>query len=469
LTGNETIELVPFPNGIGLKAQVGSEAEATALLNLLPHAERPITPFIVIRGEGGAAPTYYDRPILTGEDSEMTRRLHIVTGVKSVYVVRTAENALAVYGTVRDRTEYDTIRRYARILPQLQKGARELNDNQPAEFMQSGNTFPWGVQFFVRVLDGSDAVVRRVTAETSVVEISRTALRNLGVQVGSVALLSETVTAGTPPTVTINPDGTRVESGGAPGSINRTIDPNFIAGQLTGGNGFIGGQGFGNLDPLRIRLNAIFQKGNARILSQPNISAVEGADAQITIGGTRPIPVTSTTGGGAGSVNNSVVFRNYGIILTMRPTLTDDDTIILQIRADVTNIDPTTAVNLGGAIIPGETVRSVDTTLTVREGDTIVMGGLITNERSQITSRIPVLSNIPIIGSLFRSKRFQSNESELAIFMTPRITRTPASMNTREDVQRVPALPDLPANQATTAAFSTAFGGAAAGSGGGGG
>jgi pilus assembly protein CpaC len=114
-------------------------------------------------------------------------------------------------------------------------------------------------------------------------------------------------------------------------------------------------------------------------------------------------------------VNNSVVFRNYGIILTMRPTLTDDDTIILQIRADVTNIDPTTAVNLGGAIIPGETVRSVDTTLTVREGDTIVMGGLITNERSQITSRIPVLSNIPIIGSLFRSKRFQNNESELAI------------------------------------------------------
>jgi pilus assembly protein CpaC len=158
------------------------------------------------------------------------------------------------------------------------------------------------------------------------------------------------------------------------------------------------------------------------------------------------------------------VFRNYGIILTMRPTLTDDDTIILQIRADVTNIDPTTAVDLGGAIIPGETVRSVNTTLTIREGDTIVMGGLITNERSQITSRIPVLSNIPIIGALFRSKRFQNNESELAIFMTPRITRTPASLNTREDVQRVPALPDLPANQATTVTFGS--GGAAAGSGG---
>jgi pilus assembly protein CpaC len=218
-----------------------------------------------------------------------------------------------------------------------------------------------------------------------------------------------------------------------------------------------------------VRLNAILQRGNARILSQPNISAVEGADAQITIGGTRPIPITSTTGGGAGTVNNSVVFRNFGIILTMRPTLTDDDTIILQIRADVTNIDPTTAVNLGGAIIPGETVRSVNTTLTVREGDTIVMGGLITNERNQINSRVPVLSSIPILGNLFRSKRFQNNESELAIFMTPRITRMPASPNTIGDATRVPALPPLPTNQATAAGISSAFGGTGAASAGGGG
>jgi Flp pilus assembly secretin CpaC len=163
----------------------------------------------------------------------MTRRLHVVTGVKSVYVVRTAENALAVYGTVRDRTEYDTIRRYARILPQVQKGGREANDAIPAQFMQSGYNFPWGVQFFVRVLDGSDAVVRRVTAETSVVEISRTALRNLGVQVGSVALLSETVTPGNvqvvPPPAG-SPPGTPNSFITNPGSITRTIDPSFIAG-----------------------------------------------------------------------------------------------------------------------------------------------------------------------------------------------------------------------------------------------
>jgi Flp pilus assembly secretin CpaC len=224
---------------------------------------------------------------------------------------------IAIYGTVRNRSEYDTVRRFAILLTQtgasVSGGAASGNIEQAEEanLITTGYRQPVGIHMFVRILDGSDAVVRRVTAETSVVEISRTALRNLGVQVGSVALLSETVTPGTiqvlPPPAG-SPPGTPGTPIATPGTINRTIDPNFIAGQLTGGNGFAGGQGFGILDPLRVRLNAIFQRGNARILSQPNLSAVEGADAQITIGGTRPIPITSTTGGGAGSVNNSVVF-----------------------------------------------------------------------------------------------------------------------------------------------------------------
>jgi pilus assembly protein CpaC len=91
-------------------------------------------------------------------------------------------------------------------------------------------------------------------------------------------------------------------------------------------------------------------------------------------------------------------------------------------------------------------VRSINTTVTVRSGDTFVIGGLITNDRRQQTSKIPILSSIPIIGSLFKSKRFENNESELAIFMTPRLDRTNTSLNTREAVNRVPALPPLPSS-----------------------
>jgi pilus assembly protein CpaC len=113
----------------------------------------------------------------------------------------------------------------------------------------------------------------------------------------------------------------------------------------------------------------------------------------------------------------------------------------------VTALDPTTATHLSGAVIPGERVRSVDTTVTMREGDTLVLGGLITNDSRKETSKVPILGDIPILGQLFRSKRFENNETELAIFLTPRIRRQNASMNTKSGVEMVPSLPPLPSLQ----------------------
>jgi pilus assembly protein CpaC len=135
----------------------------------------------------------------------------------------------------------------------------------------------------------------------------------------------------------------------------------------------------------------------------------------------------------------------------------------LQIRGDVTNLDPTTAINLSGAIIPGELVRSVDTTVTMHEGDTLVLGGLITNEARKQTSKVPILGDLPILGSLFRSKRFENNETELAIFLSPHIRRQHASVNTKAGVEMVPSLPDLPGLQDQQ---NNAFGLSTAGTGG---
>jgi pilus assembly protein CpaC len=123
--------------------------------------------------------------------------------------------------------------------------------------------------------------------------------------------------------------------------------------------------------------------------------------------------------------------------------MTDDDTIILQIRGDVTDLDFTTGITLNGAFVPGERVRSVDTTITMHEGDTLVLGGLISNESRRQTSKVPFLGDIPFIGSLFRSKRFENNETELAIFLSPRILRQPASPETGVAVRAVPGMPGL--------------------------
>jgi pilus assembly protein CpaC len=203
-------------------------------------------------------------------------------------------------------------------------------------------------------------------------------------------------------------------------------------------------EGFQNLNPFRVRLNALFTNGDARLLARPNVTAVEGASAQITIGGERPVPKAVAT---QGAVGTQVEFRRFGVIITMRPTVSGDNTILLQIRADITQPDRTFEINLGGALIPGETVRSVDTTINVRPGDTVIMGGLMTNDKRQSTSKVPILGDLPIIGSLFRSRRFENNETELAIFMTPRIDASAAGMEEIENLNRVPSYPALPSRQ----------------------
>lgn len=470
---NDSIELVGLPGSTVLKASVGSITEAEAILSLLPTLDRRIQPIIVIRGAGDGGIYNSETPVLYGEDYEMTRTLKDVTGISTVYVKRTARNALALYGTVRSRADYDRIRRYAILLPQLQDTATGQNTTNvtnagtplanasattsisavapalatangvapsqstgtltglnDANAPSSGYQFPTQIQMFVRMTDENASAVRLVTVDSSVVEISRTALRDLGIQLGSVSLLSETIAPVT-------------------GATTRTIDPTFSPGGFLGGNGFVGGGGFSSINPIRARLSALMQNGTAKILSKPNLTTIEGAEAQITVGGVRPIPSTQVSAAG-GSSQTSVEFRRYGIILTMRPTVSDDDTILLQVRGDITDIDFATAINLNGALIPGERVRSVDTTVAMREGDTLVMGGLITNETRKQTSKVPFLSQIPILGKLFQSKRFENNETELAIFLTPTMRRIQGSAGFFENFQASQGFPKLREEGRTT-------------------
>ncbi|MBW3636448.1 MAG: pilus assembly protein N-terminal domain-containing protein [Armatimonadetes bacterium] len=453
ITGNTSIELVPLPTGLAFKAEVNSVEEAQALMRVLPTLNQQVIPFIVVRGQANASSPFYNSnvPFLQGEDRQLTQRLHDVTGINTVYAVRGSSNSLACYGTVRTRQEYDTVRRFMLVMAQTsvppaiqgtsQGGATlrpqglegpVLRNYDPA----GGYLRNLGLQMFVRITDPGESVIRKVTVETSIVEISRTALKNLGVEVGSATLLGRSITL-----PTVNPNtGVQV----TPGVVTSTIDPTFRPGVVTAGNGFSGNESLQFLDPFRARINALVNNGDARLLARPNVTAIEGAAAQITLGGERPVPTAVAT---QGAVGTSFEFRRFGVIISMRPTVTSDNTILLQIRADITQPDRTFEVNAGGAIVPGESVRSIDTTLNVRPGDTIVMGGLLTNERRQQLTKIPILGDLPIIGSLFRSKRFENNETELAIFMSPRIESQPADMEMIETVRAIPSFPALPSRQ----------------------
>ena len=469
ITGNSSIELIAMPGSLVLKAEADSQEDAQSLLQLLPTLNQPVIPFVTIRG-GGRMETS-NIPVLQGEDLQLTQKLQAVTSVRTVYAVRASGNSVAIYGTVQDRGEYETVKRYGLVIAQSAAPTAQQGSSQggsvfrpqggeepplPAYDPAAGYARQLGVQMFVRILDPTEATIRNVTIETNIVEITRTGLKNLGAEYGSATLNGETITAATQGTSTPVVDGAGNPvigangqqqfnaTPGVAGSRTRVIDPAFQAGTQLLGNGFAGFGGFGAINPYRARINAIAQQTNARVLASPNIRATEGTVAQITIGGERPVPTASAS---FGSNAQSIEFRRFGVILTMRPTVSDDNTIILQIRADVTQPDQTYAINVNGAIIPGESVRSIDTTITVRPGDIVVMGGLLSNDKRQQTSKVPILGDLPIIGALFRSKRFENNETELAIFMTPRIDSLPATMTTKEYLGRIPSFPPLPGRQ----------------------
>lgn len=449
ITGNDTLELIALPNSYVLKGEAESIEDAQRILHVIPSLNKEVTPYLVIRGVDNAQNPVYGQtiPLLKGEDRQLTERLQAVTGLRTVYAVRTSANGMAVYGSVRTRAEYESVRRLAQIMAQVSApgptpGTSQGGTNvQPtgtelrlsAYAPEGGYRYPTGIQLFVRILNPSEATIRQVTISTDIVEITRTAAKNLGVQYGSATLTNETIAA----------DGT----------VTRTVNPNFNSGFVVGGNGFGGTGGFGMIDPFRARLDALYKSGNARVLSRPNVTAVEGMPARITVGGERPIP--RAVAAGSGAVGTDIEFRRFGIILTLRPTVTDDNSIILQIRADITAIDTTTSITVGGATIPGETERSVNTTLTVRPGDILVLGGLVTNERRVNTSKIPFLGDIPVLGSLFQSRSFENNQTELAIFMTPQITTIPATVEGWEKVMRAPGYPDLPAQNESNSLFTS--------------
>lgn len=271
----------------------------------------------------------------------------------------------------------------------------------------------------------------QVNVDVQIVEINSTDARSLGVQYGSVALTAETVT---PPTSVTTPNPI---AGGdpivtvTPGRTTRTIDPTFQQGIGLLGNGFIGTGGLSNLNPFRARINALYSNGNARLLSNPRSTVLSGRTATFQVGGQVPIPSGSTTG--QAGTSTTIVFKDFGILLEVNPVANNDGIVTMRVRTEVSQPDPTLGIIPpgGGGLVPGFSRRQTVTEVVVGKGDTVALGGLIQNNLTKSISSVPFLSKIPILGALFKSKSFQRNQTELVIFVTPRVlpNTLPAGVN----------------------------------------
>ena len=260
---------------------------------------------------------------------------------------------------------------------------------------------------------------QQVMLQVRFAEVSRSAVDSLGVNVG----FTDGVGYGASNIGQVNPFGLI-------GATDTTSDRLAITSPNPGVTLFGRGQ-FGSTS-LAVFVNALRQNNLLRMLAEPNLIAISGQEASFLAGGEFPIPVTQ--GGGEGGTAVTVEYREFGVKLNFVPTVLGDGRIRLKVAPEVSDLDFTTAVRFNGFVIPGLTSRKVQTTIELSEGQTFAIAGLLNNSVSATKDVTPVLGDIPILGALFRSVRYQRKETELVVLVTPKLVE---GMNP----DQVPTLP----------------------------
>lgn len=158
------------------------------------------------------------------------------------------------------------------------------------------------------------------------------------------------------------------------------------------------------------RLNLLAQSGKASVLAEPQLSARNGSKASFLAGGEYPYSVSTING-------PTVIFKPYGIKLDITPRVDRNDVVRAIIESEVSAIDQSLSTAAGPAL----TTRKTSTEFNVQAGETLVLSGLISRKTGTTIDKVPGLGDLPILGALFRSTRFQNEETELVVFVTPTI------------------------------------------------
>ncbi len=192
-------------------------------------------------------------------------------------------------------------------------------------------------------------------------------------------------------------------------------------------------------------ISAQEQRGNARSLAEPTLLAGNRDSASFLAGGEIPIPIAQP--GIGGQVQITIVYRPFGIKLNFIGEVLSDSLIKLQVMPEVSTLDFANALLLSGFRIPALRTRRVNTTVDVRPGQSLILSGLFNEERENVRTGIPGLMNIPILGALFSSSRWQKSESELLIIVTPELF-DPNAPRSRDVMQLAPESTTPPAVEA---------------------
>jgi pilus assembly protein CpaC len=249
---------------------------------------------------------------------------------------------------------------------------------------------------------------QQVQLEVKFAEVSRTAMRQMGINLFHRDLAGQFVAGVASPSTA---PGSFLQ---VPGTGSASVPDIFPA--ATGGGFSLFFSGLSSF-PFSAILSLLEANGLSKTLAEPTLVAMSGQDAKFLAGGEFPIPVST----GLGAVG--VQWKKFGIILNFTPTVVSEGFLHLHLQTEVSDIDASRTITVGGFSVPGLISRQSETTVRLSDGQSFAIAGLLSDQvRSQI-NKIPLLGDIPILGALFRSVSYQRSESELIVVITARLTK----------------------------------------------
>lgn len=191
-------------------------------------------------------------------------------------------------------------------------------------------------------------------------------------------------------------------------------------------------------DDYNVLIEALQTVGETKTLSNPRIAVLNNHEAKILVGSTEPYVTSETTTTTSNPIiSESINFIDVGVKLFVTPRIHGDGYITMVIRPEVSNT-PTSIETASGNFIPVVETTEAETTVTIKDGVTIVMGGLIKDQAVDDFKKVPILGDIPILGYIFRSKSKEMTRSELVIFLTATIITGDVTVESKPSVSRTP-------------------------------
>ncbi len=358
--------------------------------------------------------------------------------------IESAGKALVLIGSVRTPIDSQRAGDIARQFAKSTEGAVAKNGSASPNTPTPGNTTPGGTTFNLSASsNGSDSTAaadkqvinmlavegeEQVQLRVHVAEVSRTLVKQLGINLGaqinagnfSTAILTQNAlplsaalglgTLGTP----------GLGTGSGTGCLASGVLCNWNAGPekgVYGASGNIASADLGGGNKITQALQALERDGLIRTLAEPNLTAVSGEAAKFLAGGEYPIPSVDSTG------NISITYKEFGVGVAFTPIVLSEGRISLKIETEVSELSTDGAVTLSNLVIPALKKRQARSTIELPSGGSIALAGLISDKARQNIDGFPGLKDLPVLGTLFRSKDFIKEETELVIIVTPYLVR----------------------------------------------